>query len=263
MAIPIQNFPPLAFLLPVAAFDSIIGNTAVFCMYQKSHVCPCVGNTGSPNPNSVSCTVCLGRGIYWDPPTGPFGVLLTLISWLGRNVDMGETVDADYGMIDRGHPIITIPHTQQPIWTVANTNDIFIQSEAIMRFQSVLRVGENETVPAWQILQLSSVTIAPTGAVVVEDPTTNQPVNTGFTYTVNGGTVTLDPNSTYTPWPDGTSYTVEYYAPLSLVLQEPFGGRPHIRVFENLSYPRRFKTSVLDLWLRDTLGSSTDLRAGP
>ena len=260
MAFPIiySNF---AVLMPPGAFNSIIGNSGLLLQYLQAHACPCNGNSGSPNPN---CTACLGRGTYWDPPQGPFIALVTLISWLGRSVDMGETIDPAWGQVDTGHPIITIPYTQQPIWTQTNTNDIFVQTDAIMRYQATLRVGENMTIPAWHILQLSAVTIATSGAVIVEDPTIMQPVN-GVAYTVSGGTVTLLPNIEYPDgYPTGTAYTVTYYAPLAWVIQEPFGGRAHVRPFgQGLPYPRRFKTSVLDLWLRDTLGSSTVIGITP
>ena len=101
---------------------------------MKSHNCPCVGDTGSPNQQ---CTACFGRGFFWDPGTGPWIVLMTLVTWIGRNVDMGENTDPDYGMVFQGHPIITIPATLEPIWSQANTNDIFVQIDAFQRFQAV------------------------------------------------------------------------------------------------------------------------------
>ena len=266
MAIPITHYPPFGSLMPEAAFDSIIANGGQRVMWMKGHNCPCTGDTGSPlrintdpiGPQNKQCPVCLGKGVYWDPAQGPFIVLLTLITWIGRNVDIGDTMDPNYGMIFDGHPIITIPATLPTLWTQTNTNDIFVQMDSTMRFQAVMRVGENESVPAWHVL--NSISIANTGAVIVEDPTTSMPVS-GIAYVVSGGTVTLSPNAQYpTGYPVGTSYTVEYYSPVAVVIQEPFGGLAHTRPFgQGISYPRRFKTSLLDLWLREQLGSSTSI----
>lgn len=251
-------FPSFSQAFPESAFDNLIGWAGINLTWLKSHNCPCVGDTGSSGSFDQHCQVCFGRGFYWDPPTGPFVLLLTLISWIGRNVDMGETVNSDYGMIYQGHPILTIPATIQPLWTQTNTNDLFVESDVSARFQAVMRVGENEIVPAWHIL--GSVTIAPSGAVVVEDPTSNQPVINN-NYTVNGGMVTLNPNTQYPDgYPKGTAYTVEYYSPPVFAVQEPFGGLSHVRPFgQGISYPKRWKLSLLDLWLRPKIGSSTDL----
>ncbi len=257
--IPITNF---ADALSLQAIDSLINWAGQEVFWLKSHSCPCVGDTGSSGSFNQQCTTCFGRGFYWDPSQGPFIVLLTLISWIGRNVDIGDTMDPTYGMILDGHPILTIPVTQTTLWPFVNTRDIFVQRDSTMRFQATMRVGELETVPAWHVLQ--SVIIAPSGAVVVEDPTINQPVS-GVAYTVSGGTVTLNPNSKYPDgYPDGTSYTVEYYSPVAWVIEEAFGGLAHTRPFgQGVAYPRRWKTSGLDLWLRSQIGFSTDITPGP
>lgn len=245
--------------MPPGAFDDLIAFGGINMTWAKSHSCPCVGDTGSAQVGSPTCQVCYGRGFYWDNLQGPFILLLTLISWIGRNVDMGEKVDPDYGMIYQGHPILTIPHPAQPIWTEANTRDVLVEPDTNMRFQATLRVNENEIVPAWHVL--GSVTVAPTGAVVVEDPNINQPVKTGISYTVNGGQITLNPNSAYPDgWPNGTSYTVEYYSPAVFVIEEPFGGLSHVRPFgQGLLYPKRWKLTLLDMYLRTALGNSSNI----
>jgi hypothetical protein len=257
-------FPMTPFIqaLNLDAIDNLITWAGQNVLWMKSHSCPCVGDTGSSGSFNQHCTTCFGRGFYWDPTQGPFIVLLTLISWIGRNVDIGDTVDPTYGMVLDGHPILTIPSTLTTLWPQVNTRDIFVQRDSTMRFQATMRVGENTIVPAWHILD--SITIAPSGAVIVEDPVTNQPVS-GVPYTVNGGTVTLNPNLKYpTGYPTGTSYTVEYFSPVAWVIEEPYGGLAHTRPFgQGIAYPRRWKTTGLDLWLRSRIGLSTNITPGP
>jgi hypothetical protein len=275
-----SQFPPFQQAVNLTAINSLIGWAGQNAMWMKNHSCPCIGDTGSPNP---VCNVCFGRGYYWDSPQGPFIVLLTLISWIGRNVDMGNKADPDYGTVFSGHPIITIPVdtplpnaidpaclppsagviSPQTLWGQVNTKDIFIYDDAPMRFQATLRVGQQEILPAWHIIDPSFLTIPTTGAVVVEDPSINQPVS-GIPYTVNSttGVITLNPTAKFpTGWPVGTSYVVEYYSPPTFVVEEPFGGLAHVRAFaQGVKYPRRWKVSMLDLWLRDKIGLSSNLQ---
>jgi hypothetical protein len=261
-----QFTPPFPFstALPEAAFDDLITWAGINVLWMKSHACPCAGDTGSAQPQPL-CNACFGRGFYWDPPQGPFIVLITFISWIGRNVAIGEEIDPAYGMTFEAGPILTIQNTtaNSVIWQQANTNDIFIEMQAQMRFQSTLRVGQNMTIPQWQILGQpnTSFSIPPSGAVVVENPTLMQPVQTGISYTVNGGTVTLNPDG-YFPqgYPVGTSYTVEYFSQPTYVIQEKFGGLMHSRPFgQGITYPHRYKIQMLDLWLRDKAGLSTQV----
>ena len=253
MSIPIAPINP-AGAFPPLAFDQIIQAFGINVLWYQSHVCPCNGDTGSPNPN---CDVCFGKAYYYDPYQGPFITLLTLVSWIGRSVAIGEVVDPSFGMIYEGHPILTVSQTFTPVlWENLNTFDLILQTNTNERFQAVLRVGQNETVPAWHFID--TITIPTTGAVVVEDPTINQPVS-GVAYTVNGGTVTLNPNAQYpNGYPEGTSYSVEYFSPVVWSVSERVGGLTHQRPFvQGLAYPRRVKLSLWDLFLRSPTGSST------
>lgn len=250
---------PFSVALPEAAFDDLITWAGINVLYLKGHSCPCVQDTGSSQQGLQTCNACFGRGYYWDPPQGPFIVLITYISWIGRNVAIGETMDPTYGQVDNAGPILTIQNSpaNQVIYQQTNTKDLFVEVSATQRFQAGMRVGQNEIVPQWQILGApnTSFSIAPTGAVVVEDPTTNQPVKSGVTYLVNGGHVTLNGG-----YPVGTGYTVEYYSQPTFVIEEPFGGLMHARPFgQGITYPHRYKMQLLDLWLRDNIGSSTGL----
>lgn len=248
--------PPFGFsvALPPDAFNDLITWAGIKVLYLKAHACPCAGDTGSAQPQP-RCNACFGRGYYWDPPQGPFIVLVTYISWIGRNVAIGETMDPTYGQVDNAGPIITIQNSpaNQVIFQQTNTKDLFVEVNATQRFQATMRVGENEIVPQWQILGApnTSFSIAPTGAVVVEDPVLMQPVG-GVAYTVNGGQVVLSGG-----YPTGTAYTVEYYSQPTFVIEEAFGGLMHARPFgQGLLYPHRYKMQLLDLWLRDLIGSS-------
>lgn len=252
-------FPPFQSALSLSAIDSLINWASINILWMKSHSCPCVGDTGSSNPR---CNVCYGRGFYWDPPAGPYGVLITLITWIGRNVDMGNVAHQDYGTIFQGHPIITIPVNIQPLWTQANTKDVIVEVDTIMRFQASCMVGERDILPQWHIIDTAAITIAPSGAVVVEDPTIVQPVSgVPYTFDPTTGAVRLLPTLQYPDgWPQGTAYTVEYYSPLAFVIDEPFGGLAHVRPFgQGIDYPRRWKMSLLDVWLRDHIGLSTNI----
>lgn len=239
---------PFYVAFPPAAFEGIINWAGVNILYMKSHACPCVGDVGNPNPK---CNVCLARGIYWDPPTGPYVVLITLITQGGRNISfLGDQTDQTFGPISEGDPTLTIPNTTGALFAEASLYDAYIETDATMRFNSVLRVGQEETLPAWHF---SNLTIAPTGAVIVEDPTIVQPVS-GVTYVVSGSTVTI------AGYPEGTSYTVEYQSAPVFISYDKMGSLPHVRPFgQGLLYPRRFKIKLLDLWIRQKFGLSTNL----
>lgn len=252
-------FPPFQNALSLSSIDSLIKWASINILWMKSHSCPCVGDTGSARPE---CNVCFGRGFYWDPASGPYGVLITLITWIGRNVDMGNAMDLDYGTIFQGHPIITIPVDIDPLWTQANTKDVIVEVGTTMRFQASLLVNERQILPAWHVIDPTSITIAPSGAVIVEDPLINQPVSgVPYNYDSTTGIISLLPTAKFpNGWPDGTSYIVEYYSPLAFVIDEPFGGLAHVRPFgQGITYPRRWKMSLLDVWLRDRIGLSTNL----
>ena len=249
---------PFQYALPPAAFDNLIGWSGISVLWMKSHLCPCVGDTGTSNAPDIllqsgiaNCPVCLGRGLYWDPPIGPFTILMTWITFTGRNVNIGQEMNETYGEVHEGHPVITIPETTGILWQSVSEFDAIIESDAVMRFNSILNYGENVSLPSWHDY---SLTIAPSGAVVVEDPTTGIPTS-GVAYTVSGLSVILSSD-----YPDNTAYTVEYISCPVYILYEKYGGLPHVRPFQNLNFPRRYKLSILDFWLRNKQGLSTNLR---
>lgn len=241
---------PFPFAFPPRAFDNLISWAGIQVLWMKGHACPCVGDTGASNPTTSAyqqCPVCFGRGVYWDPPAGPFTILLTFITWMGRNVDIGQIQQPDYGLLHEGTPIITIPETAGILWQQASEYDAYVETQSSMRFNTVLRVNESTVLPAWHF---SGLEIAPTGAVVVEDPNTSIPTS-GVAYTTSGLNVILTGS-----YPNGTAYTVEYTSSPVFIAFQRFGGLPHVRPFQGLSYPRRFKVQILDLFFRDKLGSS-------
>jgi hypothetical protein len=246
----IPTLPNIQFVFPPAIFNQTSGPfSGVRVLWLKSHSCPCV-NTGTPNRD---CVACLGRGIYWDPPQGPFDVLITLVSFIGRHIDAGESNDPNYGNIFESKPLLTIPNltTNNPLWQEVSLYDIIVELDATMRFNNVLRTNDQMDLPAWHAYSLN---IAASGAVVVEDPTLNQPVS-GVSYSVSGLTVTLDGN-----YPLGTTYTVEYLSCPSYIIYDKYGGLAHTRPFgEGGLYPRRFRIDLADLYLRDKFGFSTSV----
>jgi hypothetical protein len=232
---------PFSSALPPQAFDNIIEWSGINFLWLKSYLCPCVGDQGNPQPN---CVVCQQRGIYWANPQGPFILLLTYVSFAGRAVDVGFSNDPTYGGEFDATPILTIPEITAPIWAQSAVMDLFIEVDSVTRYNTVLRVNENTTIPYWHNY---SLTIAPTGAVTVYNQSSGNLVS-GVAYTVSGLSVTLN-DPTYT---EGTSYTVEYTSAPIYVSYGKMGGEPHQRPFgQGLLYPKRFKIKDLDLWLRD------------
>lgn len=241
--------PAIQQVFPPGVFNNLTQWAGVRVLWLKSHACPCV-NTGTPNR---SCNTCLGRGVYWDPPLGPFNVLITLVSFIGRHIDSGEANDPAYGTIYESKPLLTVPNLDAniPFWDEVSLYDIIVEVDATMRFNTVLRNQDIMNIPAWHTYSFS---IASSGAVVVEDPTLNQPVS-GVTYTVSGLTVTLN-----NPYPLGTTYSVEYQSCPSYIIFDKYGGLAHMRVFgQGGTYPKRFRIDLADLYLRDKLGFSTSL----
>ena len=148
-------------------------------------------------------------------------------------------MDDKFGVIQHAEPTLTIPFTAGTVWNQASLNDVFVQIDAIDRFESQLQVGGVQTVPYQQML-----TIAPTGAVTIYNTSLNvvQPV-TG--YTVSGATVSLPSG-----YASGTPYIVEYTAAKAFAAWREAGSFGHDRPFKQITLPKRFRLQQLDLWLR-------------
>lgn len=234
------SFPPAYKALAVSQFNNLILAYGVRLLWQQGHLCPCT--FGGPQPGSPDnqCVTCSGRGYYWDVPVGPFIGLITFMHISPSPDEPGATMDEKVGIMQRSEPALTIPSTQVVPWTNATLNDIFVEIDAIDRFDAELTVGSIQAVP-----YQNQLSIAPSGAVTIYDTTTHTVVPVSG-YVVSGATVTLP--SGYAP---GTSYVVEFYAAKTYVAWRNAGSIGHDRPFAQLAEPKRFRLQTLDLWLRE------------
>lgn len=234
--------PPFTpYFMPNQGMDQLINATGVQLTWQKSHLCPCTFGSELPGSPDPQCQTCNGHGWYWDAPIGPFTGIITFIHLAPAPDEPGAKMNEDFGTIYRSEPTLTIPFAASNIWAYASLNDVFVEINAIDRFEVELQVGGKQTLPYTQ-----QVTVAPTGAVTTYD-TVNKIVNQVVGYTVSGSTVTI-PNT----YPIGTPYIVEFTAAKAFVAWRTGGALPHDRPFQNVPLPKRYHLQQLDLWLRGT-----------
>ena len=243
-----QINPVFPYALPADAFNLLIDAYGQNLLWCKSHTCPCtsyptsMNPAGSPNP---SCGTCHGRGIYWDSPPIPFLGLLTFGHHLaGTGIEPGAVMDTRLGNVQDAQPWLSMTQFAGVVWEQATEFDIFIESDALLRFNTTLTSGPSGII---HLPYQQSLVVAATGAVSTWNPTSGIVVPvTG--YTVSGTTVVI-PSS----YPENTPYVVEFQAAPSYVAFRGIGGMPHTRPFVRgqLAYPRRFRLQPLDLWLRD------------
>lgn len=257
---PIGFLPSAGQLLPPLSFDLMISTIGTRIAWRKSHACPCVfagggmnGQLPLPGGSQPSCNTCLGLGVYWDEPVGPFIAWMKFVEMSPTPDEPGVRVDQTFGVAQLAEPSLTIPYQNpllasgdpgQPttVWNDASTYDAFIAYDMVARFTAKLQMGGIEFLPYQQ-----NLTVAPSGAVTVWDTVADQIIQVSG-YTVSGAMVTL-PN-TYAP---GTNYMVEFKAAPTYIAFRPAGGVPHIRPFGGgtLNEPRRFKIQELDFWTRE------------
>jgi hypothetical protein len=243
-----QINPIYPYTLPADAFNLLVDAYGQNMLWCKNHLCPCTSYptstnpAGSPNP---VCQTCHGRGIYWETNPVPFIGLLTFGHHLaGTGIEPGAVMDPRLGNIQEGQPWLSMTQFAGVVWEEASEFDIFVESDAAIRFSTTLTSGPSG------ILHLpyqQSLVVAATGAVTTWDPSTGTVVPvTG--YVVSGTTVTI-PDS----YPANTPYVVAFTAAPAYVAFRGIGGMPHTRPFVRgaLAYPRRFRLQPLDLWLRE------------
>lgn len=228
------------YIMPPGVFDALIAASGVRLLWQKSHLCACTYGGPIPGSPDPACSTCSGRGYYWDSPVGPFVGLITFIHLVTSPDEPGAIMDEKFGQIFRGKPTLTIPYAGAPtVWSQSSTNDIFVEMDALDKFNVELQAGRNQTVPYQH--QLS---IAASGAVTVYDPIGHV---TSFVsgYVVSGATVTLPSG-----YATGTPYVVELTAAKVYVAWRESGALAHQRPFAQSKEPKRFNVQTLDLWLR-------------
>lgn len=237
----LPNMTP--WVLPAEPFNQMIAAYGQRFTWLKGHDCPCVyGNQTVPGSPDPGCTQCLGKGVYWDPPVGPFNAMMTFMHMSPSPDEPGLHVDENVGPLNRAEPSLTIPYTVDTsgrVWREASVYDAWVQVDAVDRFSTSLQLGRVTAVPYNQ-----GLSIAVTGAVTTYDQSTRALVNvTG--YAVSGTTVLLP-----SQYPINTSYVVEFYANPVYVAFRKAGGLPHVRPFDQIKLPRRFMVQSLDLWSR-------------
>ena len=234
------NFPPAWKSIAPAFFENLIAQEGVRLLWQQGHLCPCTFGGPQPGSPDPQCNTCDGRGYYWDAPFGPFVGLVTFMHISPSPDEPGAVMDEKVGIVQRSEPALTIPYTAGLPWTNATLNDIFVEIDAIDRFDAELTVGSDQAVP-----YQNGLSIAPSGAVTVYDTTTHAIVPVSG-YTVSGATVLLPSG-----YASGTSYVVEFFAAKTFVAWRNAGSIGHDRPFGQLNEPKRFRLQTLDLWLRE------------
>jgi hypothetical protein len=172
---------------------------------------------------------------------GPFNLALTF----PNSLDRASLVAANnVGQVMDGNGILVVPTTASPMWADANSFDLVIQAGYDMRFNSVLRVQENETVPYY-----INPNISPTDVTIYNTSTNSVESVPEYAVTITGGTVIL------TGYQKGTPYVVSYSAWPIWVVYGEMGGmtEPHPWL-GNTAYPRSMRIMLLDLWLRSQGG---------
>lgn len=238
--------PPTPWILPKEPFETFMGNNGLRILWLKSHTCPC--SIGGPTAGVADpgCNTCQGRGVYWDPPFGPWMGFITFMHMAPSPDEQGISANTQWGNIQHGEPTVTIPASAGVVWNDASIYDAFVEMDALTRLSANLVVGGRQAVPYQQ-----GLSIAASGAVQVYDPVAQKAVSvTG--YTVSGATVLL-PSS----YGNGQGYTVEFYANPVYIAYRKAGGLPHARPFGQVQLPKRFRLQPLDLWTRANQAGST------
>lgn len=240
LGIPNSVLPAEYYLSPTRA-NSAIQSMGVDIQWRKSHLCPCGGNTGSPEPG---CQTCFGWGRYWDDGI-PFvgNIFYSFIS------DPTQATKINMGTVAESTPLIDIPSSAGIVFTDASTYDQFVLTDTSVRFQSNLIYGgplKQTTLPYSYSVLVSSVTYWDL-ATQTTNPTTDYTVNI-----INGRTQVLLNGD----FPPNTPYAVEYMAAYAYVAYGR-GALPHQRPFGlGMPMPTRFQLEILDVWMRGQSGGN-------
>lgn len=235
--------PPLSMLLPGSAFSKFTDGAGIRFGWMRAHTCPCTMSSGVQGAPDPRCKTCDGRGVYWDKPK-PFVGFLTYMHTAAAPDEPGSFRDTTLGMVQRSEPTLTIPFAgsedESVVWNNASTFDAYVEYDAPARLSTTMLSGEQNAIPYQDGLRVTGVTIYdPIQFAAVPLPETD--------YTVASGTVTLASS-----YPEGTAYTVEYFALPVYVAYRIAGGMAHSRPFGRTQgeIPKRFRLVSLDIWTR-------------
>lgn len=143
-------------LFDVAAFNNLLGTgLGTRVVWSQSHRCPCVDEDGAVDG---ACPVCLGLGLYWDPPSAPFRAGITGLS----SEDAGR-MRAKFGEAAVGDATLSLP-ANAPCYRQVRPGDRFLLPDATEQVEWVLSRRSPVRLPAGSQV-LSAVAI--NGAAVV------------------------------------------------------------------------------------------------
>jgi len=252
---PGPNTPNIANqVMPAVAFNGQVASLGWRFGWMRAHTCPCAysnGTPGSPNPN---CLTCFGRGVYWDVPPADFSGLLTFMHTAASPDEPGNVTNEIFGQVFQGEPVLTIPsdgaHNETLVWNYASTFDAFVEYDARTRYNTTLVVSD---APSAQVLPYQwGVEILSVSAYNLSQQVTQPVPPTAWTY--SNGVMALSQD-----YPEGTAYTVEYFASPVWIAFRKAGGLPHARPLaaNSAGTPKRFHVANLDQWLRARGGGET------
>lgn len=229
------------FYLDTTRFDSTISSIGVNMLWRKSHICPCGGTTGSPDP---LCQQCGGVGRYWDTPSAEF---VASISFMYPD-DPSSRTNFKLGSFVAARPVLTIPQIAGIVWDQASVYDLFVLPDMTQRFTVNLTNPVDGNSKANSLPYNYGVNVPVSGAVFWYDSQTKQ-ISADNNYLVE----TTPSGITYVSLTDqgqGIPFSVEYTANQAYVAYER-GSMPHIRPeVGGFRMPRRFQIQPLDIWTR-------------
>ncbi|MDG7001426.1 MAG: hypothetical protein JRN15_20200, partial [Nitrososphaerota archaeon] len=95
----VPYLPPMSpYVLPGTPFDTLLGQYGVRLLWLQSNQCACVYGGDMPGSPDPDCTSCHGRGVYWNPPVGPFQGLITYSTMAPGDREPGVSMDATQGL---------------------------------------------------------------------------------------------------------------------------------------------------------------------
>lgn len=229
------------------AMNTLIKRGGVRAYWKKAAFCPCVGqNLGTPDPN---CQSCLGIGLLWSEPQGPFIVQIASSIMLESQRSPGVSESPEVGVVQEAGFWITIPSDQQPMYDEINTYDIVIEIDAVRKLNYNSRVGKFPIMLNYPFMAKIDKVYYYQNSQAVETQ--------DYIFNPQNGTLTF-PNLT-----PGTGISVEYFAPYSFAAFRHVGGAVHVRPFlRGLKYPKRIHSDIFDLFLRQNAGKPLLLAGG-
>jgi hypothetical protein len=246
---PSTVYPPALYNFPNERFNIFLQQYGMLVFWLRGHLCACIDDDTGFSPEGMAvkvkgtpspyCNTCGGRGLYWDPPQGPYTV-----AFQHPPHTQGATMQDIIGIVEEGINEVIVPTNATPMWAEVNTYDAVVVQGSDTRFHSTLTVGVQETLPYFW-----NVHVNPNGVTVYDSSTQTVVPVPSENITVNNDKVIL------TGYPKGTPYVVDYTAwPIYVVFGERGGIVQFAALLNNTTYPRTVMVKLLDLWTRQSYG---------